>query len=77
MADPAEKFEDNVAGKWYVDQSCILCSLCPQLAPENFRESEDGTHDYVYKQPENEEEEAQCEDAMSQCPTESIGNDGE
>ncbi|MCZ7606326.1 MAG: ferredoxin [Planctomycetota bacterium] len=56
MPDPNEKWEDNVPGPWYVDKSCIFCGLCPQLAPENFRESEDGTHDLVYKQPENDEE---------------------
>ncbi|GIK53964.1 ferredoxin [bacterium] len=76
MADPNEKWEDNVPGKWYVDKTCIFCGLCPQLAPSNFKESDDGTHDYVYKQPETPEEEAQCEDAMAQCPVQSIGNNG-
>ena len=76
MADPEEKWEDNVRGLWYVDKSCIFCGLCPQLAPENFQESEDGTHDYVYKQPADEEEEEQCRDAAEQCPAQSIGDDG-
>lgn len=77
MADPNDKYPDNVPGKFYVDTQCILCSLCSELAPNNFQESEDGDHDYVYKQPENEEETKQCEDAMEQCPVEAIGNDGE
>lgn len=76
MPDPNEKWEDNVEGKWYVDKSCIFCGLCPQLAPENFCESEDGTHDVVYKQPENDDELAQCEDAAAQCPVTAIGDDG-
>ncbi len=76
MADPNEKWEDNVAGKWYVDKTCIFCGLCPQLAPNNFKESDDGTHDYVYKQPETPEEIAQCEDATAQCPVRSLGSNG-
>lgn len=76
MADPAEKWEDNVPGAWYVDKSCILCSLCVDLAPNNFKESEAGDHDMVFKQPESEEELAQCKEAMEQCPVEAIGSDG-
>lgn len=76
MADPNDKYQDNVPGKYYVDSQCILCSLCHELAAANFKESEEGDHDVVYKQPENEEEEALCADAMEQCPVEAIGNDG-
>ncbi len=76
MANIDEKWEDNVPGEFYVDKECILCSLCVDVAPENFRESEDGDHDVVYKQPENDEERAACMDAMEQCPVDSIGNDG-
>ena len=76
MAEVTERWEDNVPGSWYVDQSCILCSLCVDLAPANFMESVQGDHDMVYKQPEGEEELSQSMEAMSQCPVESIGNDG-
>ncbi|MHC4841115.1 MAG: 4Fe-4S domain-containing protein [Planctomycetota bacterium] len=30
----------------------------------------------MYKQPENDDEIEQCEDAAAQCPVQSIGNDG-
>lgn len=76
MAEVSERWEDNAPGAWYVDKSCILCSLCVDLAPNNFKESEQGDHDVVYKQPETEEELAQCKEAMEQCPVEAIGNDG-
>ncbi len=76
MADPNNKYSDNVPGKWYVDSQCILCSLCCELAPKNFKEADSGDHDMVYKQPENEEEEQACAEAMQQCPVEAIGNDG-
>lgn len=75
MADVDERYEDNVPGKWYVDKKCILCSVCAEAAPNNFRESEDGDHDVVFKQPDGEEEVAQCEEAMAACPVEAIGND--
>ncbi|HOE12909.1 MAG TPA: ferredoxin [bacterium] len=77
MPDRNEKWEDNAPGPWYVDKSCIVCGLCVELAPNNFREGKDGDHDVVYKQPENAEELAQCREAKSQCPVESIGDDGE
>ena len=76
MADIQDRFEDNAPGAWYVDKQCILCSLCSELAPKNFKESTSGDHDIVYKQPETLEEEAQCKEAMEQCPVEAIGSDG-
>lgn len=76
MADPNERWEDNAPGSWYVDKSCILCSLCVDLAPNNFSESEAGDHDRVFKQPETDEEKQACQEAMEQCPVSSIGNDG-
>ncbi len=77
MADKEDKFEDNVPGKFYVDRECIFCDVCVQAAPNNFAPSEDGCHDYVYKQPENEEELEECYDALEQCPVEAIGDDGD
>jgi ferredoxin len=76
MADKEQRWEDNVAGRWYVDQSCILCSLCGELAPKSFRESSAGDHDVVFKQPEGDEELEQARAAMKQCPVEAIGDDG-
>ena len=73
MAEVADRWEDNVPGAWYVDKTCILCSLCSDLAPNNFKESEDGDHDVVYRQPRDDEEAAQSQDALEQCPVEAIG----
>lgn len=75
MGDKNDIFEDNVPGTWYVDKKCILCSVCAEAAPNNFREADSGDHDVVFKQPENEAETLQCEDAMAACPVEAIGND--
>lgn len=75
MADQDQRYEDNVPGRWYVDKKCILCSVCSEAAPANFKESTDGDHDVVFKQPEGESEISQCEEAMAACPVEAIGND--
>jgi ferredoxin len=77
MADAANKYQQNVAGKFYVDDQCIDCDLCRETAPANFTRDDDGGHSYVYKQPENAEEEGLCKEAMEGCPVEAIGNDGE
>ena len=84
MADRDDKYEDNIGGavtingkkySFYVDTECILCSVCSDCAPANFRVSDDDDHDIVYKQPENEDELEQCREAMNDCPVEAIGDD--
>src|SRR6202008_563168 len=76
MADAANKYPENVSGKFYVDDQCIDCDLCRETAPANFKRNDDGGHSYVYKQPESPEEEALCKEAMEGCPVEAIGSDG-
>jgi len=76
MADAANKYAENVAGKFYVDDQCIDCDLCRETAPANFKRNDDGGHSYVYKQPERPEEEALCKEAMEGCPVEAIGDNG-
>jgi ferredoxin len=76
MADVANKYAENVAGAFYVDDQCIDCDLCRETAPASFKRNDDGGHTYVYKQPETPEEEALCKEAMEGCPVEAIGNDG-
>ena len=77
MADRENKVELNVDGKYYVDTECIDCDLCRTTAPNNFLPNEEDGYSYVSKQPESEEEEEQCRQAMDECPVESIGDDGE
>ena len=85
MADADNIWEDNVGGQvtidgetvsFYVDQECILCSVCSDAAPNNFRMSDDEDHDICFKQPEDADELEQCEEAMENCPVEAIGSDG-
>ena len=76
MADAANKYPENVAGKYYVDNQCIDCDLCRETAPDNFKRNDDGGYSVVYKQPASPEEEARCKEAMEGCPVEAIGNNG-
>ena len=85
MANKEEKWEDNkmdvskISGKkvsFYVDRECIFCNVCEELAPDNFKQAEDESHDICYKQPENEQELSECYDALESCPVDAIGDDG-
>ena len=83
MADPNDSWEDNIGGtttiagkklSFFVDKECILCSVCSDAAPNNFKVSDDDDHDIWYKQPVNEEELEQCYEALETCPVEAIGD---
>jgi ferredoxin len=76
MANKDDRLPDNSAGKWYVDSSCIDCDVCRTTAPNNFKANEDEGYSFVFKQPENAEEQAQCDEAKASCPVEAIGDDG-
>jgi ferredoxin len=77
MADKANKYSENVAGKFYVDSQCIDCDLCREISPEHFKRQEDVGYSFVYKQPTTPADVAKCEEAKSNCPVEAIGSDGE
>ncbi len=76
MADFTQKWPQNVPGRFYVDQDCIDCNLCSEIAPDNFKIEEGEGHDFVFKQPEGDGENELCREAMDSCPVESIGDDG-
>ncbi len=77
MAVFTNRYQDNVAGKFFVDDQCIDCDLCRETAPNNFTRNEDGGYSYVYRQPGTPDEEALCKEAMEGYPVEAIGNDGD
>ena len=76
MADLEDRYKDNIVGKYFVDEQCIDCDLCREVSPTNFKRNEDGGYSYVYKQPETEEEEVLCAEALGGCPVEAIGDFG-
>lgn len=76
MAEIEDKLPDNIEGRFYVDRQCIDCDVCRDLAPSHFKQNRDNGYSFVYKQPETDEEQRLCEEAMGACPVEAIGDDG-
>ncbi len=84
-----EKHPQSVAGKYWIDcEGCLAHGICADLAPNNFRYNEEGGFRYneeggvswsyfIYKQPETEEEERQCHEALIACPMAVIHDDGD
>lgn len=77
MADKNSKQPENVKGKYYVDTNCSACQVCVSVAPDNFKMNDGEEHALVFQQPTSPAENDACEEAMSGCPEEAIGNDGE
>lgn len=77
MADKSNKFDQNVAGKFYVDDQCIACDACVMEAPDFFEMNDDEGHAYVKKQPNSAQDLEDCNNALDACPVEAIGADGE
>ena len=76
MADPKDRYRDNVPGGFYVDTNCIDCDVCRDIAPCNFIRNDEGGYSYVYKQPQTKAERKDCECARVECPVEAIGDCG-
>jgi glyoxylase-like metal-dependent hydrolase (beta-lactamase superfamily II)/ferredoxin len=71
MAQINHRLPQNVAGEFYVDESCIDCDACRQIAPASFRDH--GGKSSVYHQPQNPGELHRAFMALVACPTASIG----
>src|SRR5579872_6648123 len=71
MADFKKRLDENIGGLFFVDNTCIDCDTCRQLAPETFSES--GNYATVYHQPENDFQLRKATQALLSCPTGSIG----
>ena len=76
MASLAERLSTNVAGRFYVDSTCIDCDQCRTLAPDFFGRDEESGTSFVRRQPESPEDIATVQDAATNCATASIGDDG-
>lgn len=74
MADINNRYKDNVKGNLFVDNDCIDCDLCQQIAPDNFARNENESHSYVFKQPTTLEEKTKCKEAEESCPVNAIGS---
>jgi ferredoxin len=76
MADRNDRAPENVAGRFYVDVTCIDCDLCRETAPRNFKRDDSEHRSFVFHQPLDATEEAACLAALEECPVEAIGSDG-
>ena len=77
MASITDRLPQNIAGRFYVDESCTDCDLCRSAAPAFFIRDDEIGFSIVHRQPSTPDEIALAEEALQGCPTESIGNDGE
>lgn len=76
MATLTDRLSLNVAGRFYVDSSCIDCDQCRAIAPDFFGRDNDSGTSFVQRQPQTEEEIALVQEAVTNCATASIGDDG-
>src|SRR5262245_58421912 len=74
MANRNHAYAENVPGAFFVDETCIDCDQCRQIAPSVFLEESD--HSIVYHQPESADETHRAAMALVACPTGSIGAGG-
>jgi len=71
MANRIKALTENVTGNLYVDSTCINCGVSRHYAPDIFGDS--GTHAFVKKQPETEQQMLAAYQALLACPMASIG----
>jgi glyoxylase-like metal-dependent hydrolase (beta-lactamase superfamily II)/ferredoxin len=74
MAQIERRLPQNVEGDFYVDDSCIDCDACRQIAPATFRDH--GDQSSVGRQPSTPEDIHRALMALVACPTASIGTVG-
>jgi glyoxylase-like metal-dependent hydrolase (beta-lactamase superfamily II)/ferredoxin len=72
MASPQRSYPANAPGDFFVDDTCIDCDLCRQIAPRVF--SEESDHSIVFRQPQSAGEKHRAAMALVACPTGSIGS---
>jgi glyoxylase-like metal-dependent hydrolase (beta-lactamase superfamily II)/ferredoxin len=71
MAQVAHRLPQNVEGDFFVDDTCIDCDACRQIAPETFRDH--GDQSSVGRQPSTPAAIHRALMALVACPTASIG----
>jgi len=74
-----QRFEKGVGnltsvGEFLVNEHCIDCDLCRQIAPETFKRKSAGMggHSYVARQPNNAFELKKATEALESCPVGAI-----
>ncbi len=73
MARAALRIAENVEGPYFVDDTCIDCDLCRQVAPATFARADGAGQSAVTRQPADEASRMRAAMALVACPTSSIG----
>jgi glyoxylase-like metal-dependent hydrolase (beta-lactamase superfamily II)/ferredoxin len=73
VARLAHRLVENAPGAFFVDDSCIDCDACRQIAPDTFRRSPRHGQSFVRAQPPAGDGETRALMAVVACPTASIG----
>jgi glyoxylase-like metal-dependent hydrolase (beta-lactamase superfamily II)/ferredoxin len=68
----ARALASNAPGDWFVDDACIACDTCRQLAPATFGGAEDDLA-FVARQPADEASRRRALAALISCPVAAIG----
>jgi glyoxylase-like metal-dependent hydrolase (beta-lactamase superfamily II)/ferredoxin len=71
VASRTQAYSENVPGPWFVDDRCIDCDVCRQLATSIFQAADD--HSFVGRQPATPAEQRDALRALLSCPTGAIG----
>src|ERR1700748_362553 len=66
------KLKENAPGELFVDETCIDCDTCRELAPRTFGSLRNG-QSFVREQPRDDAEWCCALRALVSCPTASIG----
>jgi glyoxylase-like metal-dependent hydrolase (beta-lactamase superfamily II)/ferredoxin len=74
VARVAQRLPENAPGAFFVDDSCIDCDACRQIAPATFARSRRLGQSIVAAQPASVAAETRARMAVVACPTASIGS---
>lgn len=77
LADPARARRENVPGAFFVDDACISCGACWNIAPDLIVSHPVHTYAFFGRQPAGERETELARAALQTCPVGAIGEAGE
>lgn len=73
VARLARRLDENAEGTFFVDDSCIDCGACREIAPGTYGRSDRRGQSFVTAQPDGPDAERRALMAVVACPTASIG----
>jgi glyoxylase-like metal-dependent hydrolase (beta-lactamase superfamily II)/ferredoxin len=73
MASQALRLRENVDGEFFVDETCIDCGMCREVAPAIYGRADAIGLSIVERQPASSEEQTRAAMGLIACPTSSIG----